>query len=84
MAAITGAWLTPSEVHYLEGAAMVYVLSALVRYAVTYALVARCLRQTRPEDRPAVLRGTAEVLRSLRRSNPPSRCECETRTQDPD
>jgi hypothetical protein len=39
MAAITGAWLTPSEVHYLEGAAMVYVLSALVRYAVTYALV---------------------------------------------
>jgi hypothetical protein len=84
MAAITGAWLTPSEVHYLEGAAMVYVLTALVRYVLTYALVARCLRQTRPEDRPAVLRATAEVLRSLRRPNSPRRCDCETRMQDRD
>ena len=63
---------------------MVYVFSALVRYAWTYALVARCLRQTRPEDRPAVLRASAVVLRSLRRSDSPWRCDCQARAEDPD
>jgi hypothetical protein len=66
MTAIMGACLTASEVHCLGGAAIAGVLAALVRYVVIYALVARCLKQTRPEDRLAVLRGIAEVLRSLR------------------
>ena len=67
MTAIMGACLTASEVHCLGGAAIAGVLAALVGCVrLMYALVARCLKQTRPEDRLAVLRGIAEVLRSLR------------------
>ena len=47
---------------------MVCLVTVIVRCAVAYALVDRCLRETPPENRPAVLRGTAEVLRSLRYS----------------
>ena len=59
-------WLTEKGVRYLAGTAVVCLVTVIVRCAVAYALVNRCLRETGPENRPAVLRGTAEVLRSLR------------------
>jgi hypothetical protein len=66
MTGILSSWLTPGEVHDLVNLAILGLLTLLVRYVGAYALLARCLRQTRPEDRSEVLHAVAEVLRSLR------------------
>jgi hypothetical protein len=66
MAPILASWLTPKEAHDLVGLAAIGVLALVVRYVGTYALVARCIQHTRPEDRPQVLQAAAEVLRSVR------------------
>lgn len=66
MAGILSSWLTPGEVRDLVSVAGLGVVTLLVRYVGAYALLARCIRHTRPEDRSEVLHAVAEVLLSLR------------------
>jgi hypothetical protein len=66
MVGILSSWLTPGEVQDLVRLAGIGLLALLVRYVGAYALLTRCIRQTRPEDRSEVLHAVAEVLRSLR------------------
>ena len=66
MIGILSSWLTPGEVHDLVNLAVLGLLTLLGRYAGAYALLTRCIRHTRPEDRSEVLLAAAEVLRSLR------------------
>jgi hypothetical protein len=65
MARILVSWLTQSGGHGLVDLAAFGLSAMVVRYAGAYVLVVRCLRHTRPEDRPQVLQAAAEVLRSL-------------------
>jgi hypothetical protein len=66
MAGILSSWLARGEVHDLVNLAVLGLLTLLVRYVGAYALLARCIRHTRPEDRSEVLHAVAEVFRSLR------------------
>lgn len=65
MTRILMSWLTQSEGHDLVDLAALSLSALMVRYAGAYVLVVRCLRHTRPEDRPQVLQAAAEVLRAL-------------------
>lgn len=53
-------------VQELETLGLLVVLALTVVSVGTYALVARCLRDAQPEDRPEILRALADLLGSLR------------------
>jgi hypothetical protein len=70
MGSVLGLRLPPIPAHDLVAVALVGVLALTVIGLAVYALVARCLRDAPPADRPEILRALAELVGSLRRAEP--------------
>jgi hypothetical protein len=70
MGSVLGFRLPPIPTHDLALVALVGVLALTVIGLAVYALVARCLRDATPADRPEILRALAELVGSLRRGEP--------------
>jgi hypothetical protein len=70
MGSVLGFRLPPIPAHDLALVALVGVLALTVIGLAVYALVARCLRDAPPADRPEILRALAELVGSLRRGEP--------------
>jgi hypothetical protein len=66
MRSVLGVPLPPVPAHELVAVALVGVLALSVVGLAVYALVARCLRDAPPADRPEILRALAELVASLR------------------
>ncbi len=67
---VLGVRLPPVPPHDLAAVGLVGVLGLIVIGLAVYALVARCLRDAPPADRPEILRALAELVGSLRRGEP--------------
>jgi len=67
---VLGVRLPPVPAHDLAAVALVGVLGLIVIGLAVYALVARCLRDAPPADRPEILRALADLVGSLRRGEP--------------